>query len=95
MKKMFFATLVFSSLAVASGVKVTSFRYLNTSGSLSPAAEICGELVGVTGKPEMIKVVSDPKSKSPGTYQVWTAKDGNFCSVIATFTGRAEAGFAD
>lgn len=95
MKNIFFVTLMFSSLAIASGVKVTSFRYLQTSGPFSPVAEICGELVEITGQPEMVKVVADPKSKGPGTYHVWTGKDGKFCSVIATFSGQAEAGVAD
>ncbi len=54
-------------------------------------AELCGELIAPTGKSEMIKVVSDPQSKGPAAYHVWTGKDGKFCSVIATFTGKAEA----
>ncbi len=77
--------------ALASDVKVTSFRFLQSGSSFSPAAELCGELVAPTGKPEMIKIVSDPNSKGSATYYVWTGKEGKFCSVLATYTGKAEA----
>lgn len=77
--------------AFASDVKVTSFRFLQSGSSFSPVAELCGELVAPTGKPEMIKIVSDPNSKGSATYHVWTGKEGKFCSVLATYSGKAEA----
>lgn len=77
--------------AFASTVKITTFRFLNSGSSFSAAAELCGELITPTGKPEVIKIVSDPTSKGPGNYIAWTGKDGKFCSVIATYTGKAEA----
>lgn len=79
------------STALASDVKVTSFRFLESGSHFSPAAELCGELVAPTGKPEMVKIVSDPNSKGSATYHVWTGKEGKFCSVLATYTGKAEA----
>ena len=77
--------------AIASGIKVTSFQFLQNGSHLSAAAEICGELEVLTAIPAMIKIVSDPSSKKPATYYAWTGKDGKFCSVIATYTGKAEA----
>ena len=76
--------------AFASDVKVTSFRFLQSGSSFSPAAELCGELVAPTGKPEMVKIVSDPNSEGSATYHVWTGKEGKFCSVLATQTGKAD-----
>lgn len=77
--------------AFAGDVKVTSFRFIENGSHFSPAAEMCGELVAPTGKPEMIKIVSDPNSKGSATYYVWTGKEGKFCSMLATYTGKAEA----
>ncbi len=91
MKKLAISLIFISASAFASDVKVTSFRFLESGSHFSPAAELCGELIAPTGKSEMIKVVSDPQSKGPAAYHVWTGKDGKFCSVIATFTGKAEA----
>ncbi len=91
MKKIVVSLIFLSTSAFASDVKVTSFRFLESGSHFSPAAELCGELIAPAGKSEMIKVVSDPQSKGPATYHVWTGKDGKFCSVIATFTGKAEA----
>lgn len=75
----------------AGDVKVTSFRFLENGTHYSPAAEFCGELVMPTGKVEMIKITSDPELKVPAIYYVWAGKEGKFCSVIATFTGKASA----
>ena len=77
-------------VAVASDVKVTSFRFLESGSHFSPAAEICGELLTPSGKPEMVKITSDPGSKGPGLYYSWAGPEGKFCSIIATFTGKAE-----
>ncbi len=88
---LFVAILFLGTTAFASAVKITNFKFLNSGSSFSAAAELCGELVAPTGKPEMVKIVSDPTSKGPGNYFAWTGKDGKFCSVIATYTGKAEA----
>lgn len=85
------AIIFIGTTAFASAVKVTNFRFLSSGSSFSAAAELCGELVVPTGKSEMVKIVSDPTSKSPGNYFAWTGKDGKFCSVIATYTGKADA----
>ena len=88
---LFFVIIFLGLSAFASAVKIKTFRFLNSGSSFSAAAELCGELVAPTGKPEMVKIVSDPTSKVPGNYFAWTGKDGKFCSVIATYTGNAEA----
>lgn len=86
-----FCSIVFSIPAFAADVKITSFRYLDRAGNFSPTAELCGEVVTPTNKPEMVKVTIDPKSKSPGYYYPWAGPEGKFCVVVATFTGNAEA----
>lgn len=97
MIKSYLLVLMFStaSMAFGSAIKITSFKFLESgTAQFSPAAEICGELVAPTGKAEMIKIVSDPSSKAPGQYFTWAGKEGKFCQVIATFTGRAETELA-
>jgi hypothetical protein len=91
LKSLLVSSVFLGSTAFASSVKVTNFKFLNSGSSLSAAAELCGELLAPTGKPEMVKIVSDPTSKGPGNYFAWTGKDGKFCAVIATYTGKAEA----
>ena len=86
--------LLSGTISSASGVKVTSFKFVDHSGH-SPTAEICGELVVVTGKPELIKLISDAASKSPATYYTFAGKDGKFCHLIATYTGKADADLAE
>ena len=92
MKNLVFVNLfVFAPmLVIASDVKVTSFRFLESGSHFSPAAEICGELLSPTGKPEMVKITSDPGPKGSALYYSWVGPEGKFCSVIATFTGKAE-----
>ena len=86
--------LIMGSIASASTVKVTSFRFVDSGRYYSAAAEFCGQLVAPTGKYEMIKIISDPASKNPAHYFAWSGKDGKFCQMIATFTGQAEAELA-
>lgn len=84
-----------SGLSFASDVKVTSFKFLQSGRYYSPTAEICGVLIKPTGNFEMIKITSDPGSKGPAPYLTWASKDGKFCHIIATYTGKAEADLAD
>lgn len=93
MKLFITASLLISSAAFAAddSVKITSFYFLGSGDKRTPAAELCGVLVQPTGKPEMIKVTVDPKSKEPGMYNAWTGKDGKFCLVLATYSGTADA----
>lgn len=91
MKIIFLGLGLVSAAAVASDVKITSFRFLDQAPRRSPAAELCGQVTPPTGKAEMIKIVSDPDSKGPGNYYTWAGANGKFCSVIATYTGQAEA----
>jgi hypothetical protein len=72
-------------------IKITSFRMLDTSvNTNSSAAEVCGELVMPTQKPEFIKITSDYGTKIAVPYYVWAGKDGKFCSVISTHYRRVE-----
>lgn len=93
--RIFFVGLisVFSLSALAENVRITSFRYLDDQQGTVRAkiAELCGTVIAPTGQPALIKVLSDHLSKTPGSYYVWSGKDGKFCTVIATYTGRASA----
>ena len=75
----------------AADVNITSFRFLEEAKNFSPTAELCGQMAAPSGLPVMIKVTSDPDSKSPGSYHIWTGKDGKFCTILATYTGQANA----
>lgn len=89
-RNLFFVSFFSLSLnAFASEVKITSFRYLEAGSRSSSAAELCGKLTSPTGQPELVKITSDPNSKTPASYTAWTGKDGKFCLVISTLTGRA------
>lgn len=91
MSKIILLITFVSTASFAAGVKVTSFKFLDHGSHFTPGAELCGEVTQPTGKPEMIKIVSDPGSKSPGSYYAWAGTDGKFCTLIATYTGKAEA----
>lgn len=93
MKYLISSLLLLSSTAFAAedSVKITSFYFLGSGAQRTPAAELCGILTQPTGKPEMIKVTVDPKSKDPGMYNAWTGKNGKFCLVLATYSGSADA----
>jgi hypothetical protein len=69
-------------------VRVNSFHMIAQAGS---GAEICGVVLTPTGHPQMVKVVVDPNTRNPGSYYVWSGKDGKFCAVVSTFSGSAEA----
>lgn len=92
---LFLAGLSGSVAYAADTVKITSFYYLETGANRTPAAELCGVLAQPTGKPEMVKVTVDPKGKQPGIYNTWAGKDGKFCTVLATYTGAADAELAE
>lgn len=95
MKSIVTALFLLGSTAIAAdSVKITSFYYLETGSNRSPAAELCGVLIQPTGKSEMVTITSDPKGKTPGIYNTFTNKDGKFCSVIATYSGSADAELA-
>lgn len=84
-----------SAALAADSVKITSFYYLESGSSRTPAAELCGVLTQPTGKPEMVKITADPNGKQPGIYNTWAGKDGKFCTVLATYSGKADAELAE
>ena len=79
----------------ASQVKVNSFRFGNLASQRSPVAEICGQLITPTGNAELIKILVDPDTKGPASYNTWTGKDGKFCHIIASYTGKALVDIAE
>lgn len=68
-------------------VKVDSFV---STGRYTTTAELCGHVEGAKSS-QQILVVSDPNSKGPGKYIVLTTPAGEFCAVISTATGTADA----
>jgi hypothetical protein len=85
------ALLVSSVSAFSATVKITSFNYIRTSNDLSsPLAELCGLVEGATASPSFIRVLVDPKSKNPGSYNTLAGADGKFCTAVITFRGTAD-----
>ena len=86
------ALLVSSVSAFSASVKVTSFNYIRTSANdmNSPLAELCGLVEGATAAPSFIRVLVDPKSKNPASYNTLAGADGKFCLAVITFRGTAD-----
>jgi len=64
-------------------VEVTSFDYVNNAGRV---AEICGKVTGATAV-TLVRVAVDVNTSSPGLYNVVAGKDGQFCTVAASYRG--------
>jgi hypothetical protein len=84
------ALLVFSLSSFAASVKVTSFTYVRNFNDLQPLAELCGLVSGATTTPSFVKVVVDPKTSNPGSYNTLAGQDGKFCVAVITYRGTAE-----
>jgi len=72
-------------------VKITSFVMTESSNPNNRLAEICGRVTGSTTEFTVVRIVVDPKTNNPGTYNTLAGKDGAFCSVVVTYTGTASA----
>lgn len=94
MKKIFGVLLTLSAFsAMATSVKVTSFNYIRVNNDINhPLAELCGKVEGATAHPTFIRVLIDPKSKEPATYNTLAGEDGKFCLSVITYRGNAEVG---
>ena len=92
MKKFLAAIILVSSLsAVASSVKITSFNYVRLNNELNhPLAEICGRVEGAVSFPTFIRILIDPKSSQPASYNTLADQNGKFCMSVITFKGSAE-----
>lgn len=85
------AVLVSSVTSFAATVKVTSFNYIRTSNELnSPLAELCGLVEGAADAPSFVRILVDPKSKNPASYNTVAGTDGKFCMAVITFRGTAD-----
>ena len=73
----------------SSGVEIISFR--RAGGVRSFACEICGKVTGSEVAGQWIKIIVDPNSSRSRTYRAYGGSDGNFCLVVVTFSGTAEA----
>lgn len=91
MKVLFWMLLAFSAInafAASATVKITSFYY---AGSHTRAAEVCGQVEGMSGQSALVRVIVDEKSKTPGIYHAIVEADGQFCLTVVTSYGTASA----
>ncbi len=94
MIKSVFALILFFGVAAQSFAEVpptVEIKSFLMAGTRTRAAEICGKVSGMTSSFVTAKVLVDPKSDRPGTYNVIVGDDGKFCVTVITYTGRAEA----
>jgi hypothetical protein len=68
-------------------VEINSFVYVNNAGRV---AEICGKVTGASAA-TLVRIVVDVNTSNPGIYNVMAGKDGQFCSVVASYRGTANA----
>lgn len=90
MKTLILATFLISSSAFAATVKVTSFAYVRIGNTTNPLAELCGKVEGADKSPTFIKVLVDPGSKDPASYNTLADDKGNFCLPVLTYRGTAD-----
>jgi hypothetical protein len=69
-------------------VAITSFVAANDN---TPVSEICGKVTGATSEFSVVRILVDPKSKTPGFYNTVAGSDGAFCAVVMTWQGTATA----
>ena len=75
------------TIAAESTVKITSFKY---AANQTRTSELCGKVENMISDVEMVRVIVDPKAKSPGIYNVIVGKEKTFCVSVVTWTGFAE-----
>ncbi len=56
----------------------------------NPLAELCGMVEGATASPSFVRVLVDPKSKNPASYNTLAGIDGKFCLAVITYRGTAD-----
>jgi hypothetical protein len=91
MKTLFVLALMMAASTSFADVKITSFRYVNSYDIRSTVTELCGAVTPATGKSELVKITVDPGTDNTVYYHANTGKDGNFCLLLSTLTGRATA----
>ncbi|MDD5208415.1 MAG: hypothetical protein PHV36_03450 [Elusimicrobiales bacterium] len=75
----------------AAGEPVVAITSFVMTGQNTRVAEICGKVTGTDAEVTVVRIVVDPKTNNPGTYNTLAGKDGAFCSVVVTYTGTASA----
>jgi hypothetical protein len=88
--KTLFSLVLFSLpfLATASSVKITSFYRVGNNDNV---AELCGKVLEVKQVPTFIKVIADPNTSRPASYNTVADENGKFCIIIMTLRGSADA----
>lgn len=71
-------------------IKITSFYPVEANSKI---AELCGVVTGA-GDHVHLKAIVDPKN-NPAVYNLFAGKDGKFCTVVVTYTGRVSVELMD
>jgi hypothetical protein len=83
-----FSEMTFADPPGSPIVEITSFL---SAGSRTNAAELCGKVTDSKYDWTVVRIVADPQSNRPGIYNTLVGKDGKFCVVVVSYSGRAEA----
>ncbi len=67
-------------------IQINSFRIVGTNTEL---AELCGRVTGPNASYNL-RVIADDATNNPGDYHTTSGKNGNFCTLIATYAGTAK-----
>jgi hypothetical protein len=81
-----------ANAATPPDVQITSFYLVGTGTERT--AEICGKVTGDFTGAHRVEITVDPDN-NPGSYVTWPAKNGAWCSIVQSYTGRAEAALWD
>ena len=86
-----FAIFARADEPIPRSISIKSFVYTENGNFKDQSAELCGVVTGDITAHDRVTVISDAKSDYAVPYTTLVAKDGRFCVLIRTITGRASA----
>ena len=93
---LFVTSFAFADVTPLISVKINSFYHIGDTNST--LGEVCGlvtvadtDAIAKTANLIPVTVTVDPTTSNPGNYTVLVDRTGNFCAVVNTFTGSAQA----
>ncbi|MEC9282862.1 MAG: hypothetical protein VX642_09125 [Bdellovibrionota bacterium] len=86
-----FAIFAQADEPVSRTISIKSFVYTENGNFKDQSAELCGVVSGDVTAHDRVTVMADAKSDYAAPYTTLLDKDGKFCIVIRTITGRASA----
>ncbi|MFZ4403402.1 MAG: hypothetical protein ACOYOK_04810 [Pseudobdellovibrionaceae bacterium] len=72
-------------------VELIKFQYINTREPFQTLAEVCGVVKGDGAAGTQVHLIVDP-SGNPGNYMTIASPNGNFCTIVNSYTGRLQYG---